>query len=380
MLYMFLSFLIGFRYRKKLGASAEIKIKKIIVFKPDHIGDFILALPVFENLRHHMSQAKIIAVVSSAAKNVLDSSQSSLYVDEICGYDAKFFARSNPPSGFEKSFKLLRKLLRTKADLIVDLRNTPLSLTYALFSGAKYRFDRSSRRILSRIKGEELKEHEVEINLDVIQSGGVPARVRHPRFFIKDADRDWVKNLFEDLKIKDAAFLVAMHAGAPEEARRWPFERFAQLAQELHSRYGAKILLVGGRDEQKLAAEIMRLAPDCVSNLVGKTDFRQLASVLKSCDLFIGNNSGPMHLAAAVEAKTIGLHGPLTLERFKPYGQNAITIRGKANCPPCRSKTCNVFPRGCLDQIQVEDVLQAASKLLNIDRVIQFSERKGLKI
>lgn len=363
-IYMLLSFLIGLRYRKKLEASAEIKIKKVIVFKPDHIGDLILALPVFENLRHHIPQAKIIAVVSSSAKSILDSSQSSLYVDEICCYNAKFFTRLNPPSGFWKSFKLIRKLLRTKIDLIVDLRNTPLSLTYALFSGAKYRLDRASRRIFGRIKG-ELKEHEVEINLDVIQSGGVPLRVRHPRFFIKDADRDWVKNLFEDLKIEDDAFIVAMHAGAPEEDRRWPFERFAQLAQELHSRYGAKILLIGGKDEQKLADEIMKLAPNCVSNLVGKTDFRQLASVLANCDLFVGNNSGPMHLAAAVEAKAIGLLGPLTLERFKPYGQKAITIRGKANCPPCRSKTCHLSPRGCLDQIQVEDVLQAASKLLN---------------
>ena len=93
-------------------------------------------------------------------------------------------------------------------------------------------------------------------------------------------------------------------------------------------------------------------------SIAGQTTLSQLAEVLKRCDLFIGNDSGPMHLAAAVGTRTIGLYGPTDPERFGPVGSHSQTIRRKPDCPPCMATFCKFGGEGCMKEIEVADVIQ----------------------
>ena len=93
-------------------------------------------------------------------------------------------------------------------------------------------------------------------------------------------------------------------------------------------------------------------------NIAGETTLTQLASILQTCNVFIGNDSGPMHLAAAVGTPTIGLYGPGDPTRFAPIGVACQTIQGTIECPPCVGTTCRFEKDGCMSEIRVTDVIQ----------------------
>ena len=96
----------------------------------------------------------------------------------------------------------------------------------------------------------------------------------------------------------------------------------------------------------------------------GNTNLPQLAEILARCNLFIGNDSGPMHLAAAVGTRTIGLYGPGNPARFGPVGAHSRTIRRMPDCPPCMGTSCKFGGEGCMKQIEVDEVIHTAAQHL----------------
>ena len=171
-------------------------------------------------------------------------------------------------------------------------------------------------------------------------------------------DQKWASNFLIDHQIDKGRPLIAIHPGSPIPLKRWAPERYAELADWLIARKRAKILFVGVKDEIPIITEIQRLMRAESINIAGKTTLTQLASILHTCNVFIGNDSGPMHLAAAVGTQTIGLYGPGDPTRFGPVGTKCQTIQRKTDCPPCRGTTCRFGKDGCMSKIQVADVMQ----------------------
>ena len=152
--------------------------------------------------------------------------------------------------------------------------------------------------------------------------------------------------------------MIAIHPGSPIPIKRWMPERYAELADWLIARKRAQILFVGVEDEIPIITDIQGLMRAETNNVAGKTSLTQLASILQTCSVFIGNDSGPMHLAAAVGIPTIGLYGPGDPTRFGPVGTMCQTIRRKTDCPPCPETTCRFGTDGCMSAIRVTDVIQ----------------------
>ncbi|MCZ6676420.1 MAG: lipopolysaccharide heptosyltransferase II [Candidatus Poribacteria bacterium] len=351
------SFLVQhFCYRQPLPSN--FNPNKILVVKLDHLGDVLLATPVFSNLRRAYPKAQIHALVGSWG---VDALQNHLDVDAIFQYDASFFCRSGHPTRLREAIRLFHALRQRKYELLIDLRGDWLAVIFALFKSAAHRQALASLQVANKLGYARFTDfHEVERNLDVLRSAHIPTPCRTPVFHTTFADRRWADAFLDQLGVVEGRPLVAIHPASPIALKRWPTERFAAVSDWLIEKKQAQIIFVGVRSELPVIAEIQKQMVGESMEIAGETTLSQLAEILKRCDLFIGNDSGPMHLAAAVGTWTIGLYGPGDPNRFGPVGSHCQTIRRKPDCPPCMEASCKFGGEGCMKEIEVTDVIQMA--------------------
>lgn len=180
--------------------------------------------------------------------------------------------------------------------------------------------------------------------------------------------------------------LVAVHPGASKGPRGWAVERFAEVCRELWSREKARTLVLGTMEEARQWAEVFQ-GPGMFS-AAGQVALDDLPALLRLCDLFLGNDSGIMHVAAAVGTPVVGIFGPGTAERTGPVMDLDChrVISRRFPCSPCRQKffkECAPAPSGkpyCLEEIGVDEVIRASQDLLNkaiARRALQGVEQRG---
>jgi lipopolysaccharide heptosyltransferase II len=348
------------RYRQVL--PADFKPHRILVVKLDHLGDVLLATPVFSNLRRAYPHAQIHALVGSIGAYVLRNHPD---VDKIIQYDARFFCRSGRPMGLRDASQLFRRLRLKKYDLLIDLRGDWLTVNFALFKGALYRFDLASLQAENKLGYFTFtSSHEVDRNLDVLRAASIPTPHKTPTFRTTLADQRWTDGFLSNANVVKDRPLIAIHPGSPIKLKRWRAERFAAVADWLIAHKDAQILFVGEKSESSVIASVQKQMHRKAISVAGKTNLSQLAEILRRCDLFIGNDSGPMHLAAAIGTQTIGLYGPGNPARFGPVGVHSCTIRRMPNCPPCMGTSCKFGGEGCMKEIEVDEVIHVADRHL----------------
>ena len=341
-------------YRKRL--PKDFTPKRILVVKLDHLGDVLLATPVFSNLRQAYPDAELHALTGTWSRVVLEKHPD---VNKVWEYDSPAFCRTGQPTSLKQTFQFYRKLRREKYDLMVELRSDWRIVLFSLLRVTPKRLDRAALQVANKLGFARFTGiHETTRNLDVLDRAGIPTRIQTTTFSVTAEDERWASNFLTAHQIDREELLIAIHPGSPIPLKRWMPERYAELADWLTARKRAKILFVGVKDEMPMITEIQRLMRVESINIAGKTTLTQLASILPICNVFIGNDSGPMHLAAAVGTPTIGLYGPGDPTRFGPVGTKCRTIQSKTDCPPCRGTTCRFGKDGCMSKIQVADVRQ----------------------
>jgi lipopolysaccharide heptosyltransferase II len=356
---LILSFLINrVLYRKKDLTPANIR--RIAVIKLDHIGDVILSIPAIINLRINFPQAHISIVVNPSSEPIARFIPG---VDEIICYNARFFDRSGKSKmlDFPKGIKFAKQMRAEKYDLIVEFRGGFASLLFAMFGDSRYRLDRGTYLVLRKLKRIASKsEHEAEVNLGILVRGGIPIKTRELRLELAEKDLNYANSVIGGISNKK----IVIHPGTPVDLKCWSFEKFTQLIHRLSEEYKASVILVGGKNEKQIAESIELSTNGHIINLTGKTTFGQLAAIMSKADYFVGNDSGPMHVASACGINVIGLFGPTSPQRFGPYGRNCLALRMEADCPPCMKTECRRSPDyRCIDNISVDHVMQAISKL-----------------
>ncbi len=370
-------------YRK--GMPKDWIPKRILVIKLDHVGDVLLATPVFDNLRQAYPNAELHALAGKWSRVVLENQPA---VDEVIEYNSPFFCRTGEqPTRLLEAVQLYRRLRHEKYELVVELRGDWRIVCFALLRVAPKQIGRAALQVANKLGFSRFSgTHETTRNLDVLNRAGIPTPVQTPTFPVTAEDKRWAADFLAARGVHVAwrgtgprptvepqvhaarrgtgppptrETLVAIHPGSPVALKRWRPERYAKLADWLVAQKRAKIIFVGVDAEMPIIAEIQALMREKSFNIAGKTSLTQLASILQLCQLFIGNDSGPMHLAAAVGIPTIGLYGPGDPGRFGPVGAQCQTLRQKPDCPPCLGTTCRFGGEGCMSEIQVADVIQA---------------------
>ena len=357
-----------FNRKKQIGNS---KITRILVIQLWGIGETILTLPAIEALRKKFPKAEINVLATSRNREVYFKNQNLNKVLEI---------KSNPFSVFAFIIHNMKRY-----DLAVDMEEyLNVSAIISFFAGkysVGYSHDSRAKLYSKKVKYDD-KQHVVQTFLDLARAlDSDYDSERLPRLNFKDSDKKLVEKFLKDNKIKGTDFIVCVAPGAAESAksRMWPFESYAELCDEIVDRHKAKVIFVGNLNENEFITGIQDKMDNKSStiNSAGKITLNQLFCLISKSKLFVGNDSGPMHIAAAQGVKTLGLFGPNLPLRFGPYGKGNIGLYKGNNCEfsPCINvhkgqvpdclypKNSNDYQK-CMKNISVNDVLKEIEKMV----------------
>ncbi|MSQ15398.1 MAG: glycosyltransferase family 9 protein [Dehalococcoidia bacterium] len=356
---------------------------KILVVKLADIGDVLTATPALRSLRRTLPDAIIDILVPPGSKVVMDGSP---LVNNILLFRKGLFdsaSGSVSPRSLAEALAFFVKLRGAGYDSVAIMHH--LTTTWGAYKYAALSLGSGARITagLDNGKGWFLThkapdcgfgaKREVEYCMDVAKLLGADGDTGPMELTLSKADFD-----FAEAALPDGRPIIAIHAGSGSysQARRWPEENFADLA-ELLSRDGAFILVVGGPGEEELGAYISRRISGPYLNMAGKTTIKQLGALLGRCDAFVGSDSGVMHVASAVGTQVIAIFGPSNHKAWGPWtGSNqeagSLIIRSDIPCSPCLYVGLWLgSPRGCpartcLYETKPRTVADATWKLIGV--------------
>lgn len=331
--------------------------KNILIVKLSAIGDVIHALPVAHALKKKYPEAYITWVVEKPAYELLTNNPD---IDEIIVFDKPKF--KSLAGLLTNGYQFSKELKDRKIDLAIDLQGLFKSAAVSYLSGAPKRLVYCNTRELSHLVGEKVcgenaEGHVVDRYLDVARYLGCPVdEVRFPIHITESEEKKTIAIAKHAGFSLDSSYIV-LAPGTNWPSKCWPPLHFAKLADKL---YHDNIIpvIIGGPNDQRLAGEIIAHTKIPPIDLTGKTTMKQLTYILQKSQTFVGGDTGPMHLAAAVGTKIVTLFGPTDPKRNGPYGQQHKVLIVPLPCQGCWQRNC---PKNidCLASISPDEVYQA---------------------
>lgn len=325
---------------------------------PNWIGDLVMATPILNDLREKFPQAEITAMCRGSGAALLEKEEA---IDEL-------FQFQPTPYGFlRRTFgrDVVGKLRAGQYDLALLLTNSFSSswLFWQANIPIRIGFQGRWRRVFLTRSVAMPKErlHQVDRYKKLLEPLGIAKSESVPRLVLSNEEIDEAKELLYQRGYKQGSPLFGINPGAAYgSAKCWPKERFRSLALELlHAAPNAFLVFFGDSSTSSLVKEIVRDLPSQVMDLAGVTSLRELVSIIQDCDVLITNDSGPMHIGAALQIPLVALFGSTDEELTGPYGQEDAVIRKKVSCSPCFKRVCPIDFR-CMREISVKEVAELA--------------------
>jgi heptosyltransferase-2 len=338
---------------------------KILVRAPNWVGDAVLCIPALETIRASRRGDEILILARPAVSDLLDGQP---FADGILAYDYRGRHR-----GWLGREALVRELRREQFGAAVLFQNAFEAAWLAWRAGIPHRvgYARDARgplltnAILIPRDG-EIPRHESHYYMEMLRRAGWTDRrgeIKPIRLLIPEAAAQAAESALQKAGATPGAWRCAIAPGASYGAAKcWPPEKFAALADRLISECGADVIFFGTPGEKDIAARILSAMKRRAISLVGETSMRDLAALFSVCSVFIGNDSGAIHVAAAAGLPVIGIFGSTDPEGTSPVTAQFTLIREAPSCSPCFLRRCPVDHR-CMTRIAVESVFSAARSL-----------------
>ncbi len=332
--------------------------KKIIVKGLNWIGDAVMASPFFKSLKDGLPDSEISVLARPWTAEVYKTNP---YIDEVISVDDK-----------KEKFAALKILNSRKFDIGILL---PKSLSSALlfkFGGVDYisGWDTQLRGYLLanklKLTDELKKKHQVFLHLELAYANGGKI-IANPKLILNTRPEtdEFVKNEW----FKENTNYFGINSGAAfGPAKRWLPEYFAQVINYMHKNYNYKPVLFGAENERNIVLEIIKNIDTDIEyiNLTGRTNLQQLFSSIKQCGLFLTNDSGPMHIAAALNVPQAAIFGSTNSVTTGPFSENAIVVESNIECAPCIEKRCKFNTYECMKIIKPEKVINELQKKIMV--------------
>jgi heptosyltransferase I len=327
--------------------------RHILLIKPSSLGDIVHAMPTCAAIRRAYPKSRLTWLVKREWAGL---------VERIVGVDRVWPVESTFTGWLSQV-----PLLRTEGfDLVVDLQGLFRSAAIGWFSGSPLLVGFANGREGSpwfysrRVPVPQVEMHAVDRYLLVAESvGALKSGTPEFRFHIPQTDYDEVDRLLSRSGVLPGASWVAMNPSARWLTKRWPAASFAEVADRLQQE-GRPVVMIGGPDEQADVAAVSERMKTPAIDLAGATMVGLLPALLSKASLLITNDSGPMHVAAAIDTPVVALFGPTSAVRTGPYGVGHHILTEKVPCSPCFSRTCQyTSPLACLTNISPDQVLSA---------------------
>jgi heptosyltransferase-1 len=329
--------------------------RKILIIKPSSLGDVIHALPFLQVMRDYFPLAKIDWVIARGINGILESHP---MVNRLVIIDKDSWKHlRNASSTFLEWRWLLHDLRHERYDLVIDLQGLLRSGLLAWVTGAPFRLGFEEAREGStifythRIKGGK-DIHAVDRYLRIASALGLDvSETGFPMPLFKESA------YVRDIKKETGTYAVIV-PGARWTTKKWPAERFGAVASVLP----VNSVVVGAMSDRADSQIIEDLSGGKARSVAGKTTLKELVSLIKDAEVVITNDSGPMHVAAALRRPVVAVFGPTNPARTGPFGSGHITVQADVACAPCYKKQCKGM--ACMDLVSVARVCDAVKSLL----------------
>jgi len=341
--------------------------QNILIIRTDRIGDVVLTTPTVKALRKAYPQARIAMLVAPLTKDLVAG---NVDLDEVIVDD-----RQGAHQGLGGFLILIRALRRKKFDVAIVLHTKKRTNALCFLAGIPRRIGYKNNKfgfLLTRPLEDGRhhgQKHEAQYCLDVLKPLGIESHALEVSVSVQARAEQWVKQFCQDHHIGEQDQLIAIHPGASDPAKCWPEYRFAELIDEVVKKYPAKVVIVGAVNTQAMAQKIRTQAHHPLLDLTGKTSVSQLTSVLKRCQMFISNDSGPVHIAAGLGTPVVSIftrnQPGINPERWHPLGAKSKVVAVTSDISILNKKAQVLDPQYA-ELIDVATVLEAVDALFKL--------------
>ncbi len=356
------------------------KINKVLVVMLGGIGNMILLMPALRALREELPGKEIILMTGEPEVERIAGAHNLF--DKVVLHDRRV------KQSLLNKIQFIKSVRDEKIDLAIVSSGTNafLGSLFTFLMGIPNRVgeDINGRGFLYTVKSNyDENENELDGTLRLLKATGLRAENRDTFLSVLEGDKEKVDQFLLENGIAQTDLLIGMHTGSglkQRDEKRWPKERFARLGDELINRHNAKIVLTGSSGEADLTKEISGLIKGSVFSAAGKMDITETAALIKRCRLFISNDSGVAHIAAALGVPLVVLFGPTDIKRICPQGKNVYVVK-KDLVEDDNGLVAKVKRNDSLKDIEVEDVLNVTENLIKNEKTeMAKTLSKGSKI
>jgi len=365
------------------------RARRIVVFRLDHIGDVVNTTPFLRELRKSCPAARITLVTRPLTLSLVENCP---YVNEVLTLDlntvdfwGKFFLW---PRNVWRAFRLVRRSLRRQDFDLALIPRSDADYYYAVIMACKSRIpvrvgytegtypwkkihNPGFDRLLTHVVPAPPVTHEVLKGLHLLQAAGGRVEKTDLELWMTDRERAVWQRIARQHRVREGDLLVAIGIGSRGPEMSWPTDRFIALGRWLSQTYSARLVIIGGTMDRKKAHEIQSaLAPETIINLTGKLSVRESAFALGQCRLFIGNDTGPKHLAAATGVPTIEISsiprdsGSIRPDWYAAWGAPTQILQPDTGISPCRANCRQKSPH-CITRVSLPDVQNSVREFLD---------------
>lgn len=329
------------------------KIHRILCIKPRGIGDIVLSTIVLENLRRHFPAAQIHYLTEEFARLSVSDNP---YVDKVLTFRKNDFILG-----------IIAKIRREKYDIVFDFWSNPRTAQLTFFSGARIKvgFPYRGRKYAYNILADpgRGKNHSAEHNLELLRPLDIPVISKNIHFYLSDEQKNRAQEFFSETFSNDDTVIGIIPSGG-WASKRCDAIKWIEFCQVILRKIKCRFLVLWGPGDELDATEIYT-ALKGNSVLAPQTDVAEMAGLISRCDMVIANDSGPMHIAAAMKIPTLGIFGPTDPEKHGPYSPNSdFIIRDELHCIICNKLECP-YNHECMTELSAELLLSKVVKLIN---------------
>jgi len=340
--------------------------EKVLVVQTSFLGDTVLTLPLCSEIKRRFPGTKLSVLCSPQSAELLRDHPN---IDEVITDDKK-----RADKGWRGLWRKANFLKRKDFTMAVCPHKSFRSAFLLFLAGIPRRigFRQSRGWYLFHVRVDrDSSRHDLERNLSILSAFDISLDDcrRDVEFPIKSGAEERIEDLFRSLGIDTAKPIIGMNPGSVWQTKRWAAKSFARLIELLKGETDCEVILFGGPEDADTVAQIQQLSRARVVSLAGKTSLGELPAALSRCKVFVSNDSGPMHIAAARGVPVVAIFCATTPSLgFYPYSSRAVVVEKRLPCRPCGShggRRCPLGTADCIRLIEPEAVLGAIKQLLS---------------
>lgn len=336
-------------------------LKKILVATKNWLGDAVCITPAIAAVKAAYPDATISVLAHPRCAEVFTGNPA---VHRVLPY-----AGQRGAAGLLDIARLWRLFAAGQYDAVFLFHRSRSKAIIAALAGIRYRigFNTKGRGVFLTHSVPEPAGmiHMADYHLALLAACGIAAAQRHSQFFVSNTDRERGGVILADAGLQQGTRYAVINPGGNWERKRWPAANFARLADRIAQEFGVRIVITGGEKEQALAREIAGLMKNAPLIAAGQTTLKTLAAIIEKAVLYIGNDSGPTHIAAALGTPLVAIFGPTSPVLTGPAGSGSIVIlRRDVGCAvPCYAPVC--ARAACMEAVTADDVFARVRNILD---------------